>query len=243
MICFSLSGVGIRPLNQDSRIDSNLFKLQLVDDNRVLTDEDGEGDLNIDYARRAEKFLEVYKSEVNTTLGYKEFNLATELGECGVHPYGYVNGGNPIKPCIFLKFNKIWGWEPKPITTEDFDAHDWPASFKNHFDPLSEEDKNQVFVDCQGRYPADQEALKEGMTYIPSTQGFPVKYFPYTGDKENYHSPLVVVQFDTSKMQRFVGQLIHVECRAYYKGVVHTTKTKTGMVQFEILLEEKLSLD
>ena len=241
-LCF-LSGVGIRPLNRDSRIDSNLFKLQLIDDNQVLTDADGEGDLNIDYAKRAEKFLEVYKSEVNTSLGYNEFNLASELGECGTHPYGYLNGDSPIKPCIFLKFNKIWGWNPKPITDEDFEKNDWPASFKQHFDPLSEDEKNQVFVDCQGRYPADKEALNEGMTYIPATQGFPVKYFPYKGDKENYHSPLVVVQFDTSKMARFVGQLIHVECRAYYKGVVHTTKTKTGMVQFEILLEEKLSLD
>jgi len=235
-------GVGIRPLNRDSRIDSNMFKLQLIDDNRVLTDAEGEGDLNIDYARRAEKFLEVYESEVNKTLGYNEFNLATELGECGAHPYGYVNGGSPIKPCIFLKFNKIWGWNPKPITAEDFDANEWPKSFKNHFDSLGENDQDQVFVDCQGRYPADKEALKEGMTYIPATQGFPVKYFPYKGDKENYHSPLVVVQFDTSRMERFVGQLIHVECRAYYQGVVHTTKTKTGMVQFEVLLENKLSL-
>ena len=237
MICFSLSGVGIRPLNRDVRIDSNMFKLQLVDKNDVPTDTDGEGDLNIDYAIRAEKFLEVYKSEVNETLGYQKFDLA-EMGECGRKPYGYINGDDPIKPCIFLKFNKIWGWDPVPITDEDFEKNDWPASFKTHFDSLS--DQEQIFVDCQGRYPADQEALREGMTYMPVSQGFPVKYFPYQGDKENYHSPLVVVQFDTSKLSRFVGQLIHVECRAYYKGVIHTTKTKTGMVQFEVLLEKKL---
>ena len=73
---------------------------------------------------------------------------------------------------------------------------------------------------------------------MPASQGFPAKYFPYQGDKENYHSPLVVVQFDTSKLSRFIGQLILGECRAYYKGVIHTTKTKTGMVQFEVLLEK-----
>jgi len=231
-------GVGIRPLNRDVRIDSNMFKLQLNDENNVPTDEDGEGDLNIDYAKRAQKFLKVYESEVNDTLGYKKFDLS-ELGECGEYPYGYIStGGQPIKPCIFLKFNKIWGWDPVPITDEDFGENDWPESFKQHFDTLP--NKKQIFVDCQGRYPADQEALKEGMTYMPATQAFPVDYFPYKGDKENYHSPLVVVQFDTNRLDRFVGQLIHVECRAYYKGVIHTTKTKTGMVQFEVLLEKKL---
>jgi len=230
-------GVGIRPLNRDVRIDSNMFKLQLVDDNNVPTDADGEGDLNIDYARRAEKFLGVYESDVNETLGYQKFDLA-DMGDCGKMPYGFINGDQPIKPCIFLKFNKIWGWDPVPITDEDFETNDWPKSFKDHFDSLP--DQNQIFVDCQGRYPADREALREGMTYLPASQGFPVKYFPYKGDKEKYHSPLVVVQFDTSKLSRFVGQLIHVECRAYYKGVIHTTKTKTGMVQFEVLLEKKL---
>jgi len=232
-------GVGIRPLNRDVRIDSNMFKLKLRDDNEVLTDSDGEGDLNIDYAKRADIFLDVYKSTVNKSLGYEEFDLKTELGtDCGKYPYGYINGDDPIKPCIFLKFNKIWDWLPDTITAEDFGENDWPESFKNHFDDLSGDDQKQIFVDCQGRYPADKEALREGMTYVPSSQGFPVKYFPYKGDPKHYHSPLVVVQFDTAKMDRFVGQLIHVECRAYYKGVIHTTKTKTGMVQFEVLLEK-----
>ena len=215
-----------------------MFVLNYRDSNDILSEQQGEGDLNIDYARRAEMFMEVYQKPSGDD--YIDFDTAS-LGPCANHPYGYV--GDNVSPCVFLKFNKIWGWNPKPITDEDFEKNDWPASFKQHFDPLSEDEKNQVFVDCQGRYPADKEALNEGMIYIPATQGFPVKYFPYKGDKENYHSPLVVVQFDTSKMARFVGQLIHVECRAYYKGVVHTTKTKTGMVQFEILLEEKLSLD
>jgi len=238
-------GVGIRPLNRDVRIDSNLFKLQVKDVNMVVSEADGEGDLNIDYARRAQKFLEVYNNEVNATLGYEEFDLATELGtECGEYPYGYVDeNGNSIKPCIFLKFNKIWDWTPDAITIEDFEGKDWPGSFKKHFEDLSDEEKTQIFVDCQGRYPADQEALKAGMSYMPKSQGFPAKYFPYKGDSKHYQSPLVVVQFDTSKMERFVGQLIHVECRAYYKGVVHTTKTKTGMVQFEVLLENKLEHD
>jgi len=229
-------GVGIRPLNRDSRIDSNMFVLKYTDDNDVLTEKDGEGDLNIDYARRAQLFLDVYKNEVDTEKEYQKFDLATELGECGTFPYGFINGADPIKPCIFLKFNKIWNWAPKPIEGTDFDENpDWPTTFKDHYNELR--DKNQIFVDCQGRYPADQEAMEVGMKYMPDTQGFPAKYFPFKGNKDAYHSPLVAVQFDTSKMEQYIGQLIHVECRAYYKGVIHTTKTKTGMVQFEVLIE------
>jgi len=225
-------GVGIRPLNRDSRIDSNMFVLKRTDDNEVLTEKNGEGDLNIDYARRAQLFLEVYNNDVDTAKGYQTFDLKEELGECGEYPYGFTSNTGMIKPCIFLKFNKIWGWDPKPIDSTDFDANeDWPTSFKDHW---RDQDQNQIFVDCQGRYPADQEAIKAGMKYIPDSQAFPAKYFPFSGNKDAYHSPLVAVQFDASQMP--LGQLIHVECRAYYKGVIHTTKTKTGMVQFEILL-------
>ena len=235
-------GIGFQPLNRESRIDSNTFVLQYVDDNRVVSEANGEGDLNIDYARRAELFLEVYMNDVDYKLNYTRFDLDQELGDCGTFPYGFVNGDQPIKPCIFLKFNKIWEWDPKPIDDTDFTENsNWPSTFKDHFDSLP--DQNQIFVDCQGRYSADQEAMKVGMTYVPSTQGFPAKYFPYKGNKEAYHPPLVAVQFHTSRMEDYIGQLIHIECRAYYKGVVHNQETKTGKVQFEVLLERKLQFN
>ena len=30
------------------------------------------------------------------------------------------------------------------------------------------------------------------------------------------------------------GQLVHMECRAYYRGVKHDKKDKLGLVQFEV---------
>ena len=90
-------------------------------------------------------------------------------------------------------------------------------------------------MDCQGRNAADREALSS-MQYFPSTRGFETKYFPYEGRKAEYHSPLVAVQFNFADNQQFLGQLIHVECRAYYQGVVHETKSKAGLVQFELLV-------
>jgi len=223
-------GVGIRPLNRDSRIDSNMFMLQEGDNNMVPTTKDGEGDLNIDYAVRAESFMKVYSKASGDD--YLDFDTAT-LGPCENSPYGFV--GDVVTPCVFLKFNKIWGWNPTPIGEEDFakaeeDGNPWPADFKAHWD--AQADKDKIWVDCQGRNAADKEALA-GMEYYPASRGFETKFFPFQGNKESYHSPLVAVRFtDLPK-----GQLVHIECRSYYAGVRHETKSKTGLVTFEMILK------
>ena len=96
--------------------------------------------------------------------------------------------------------------------------------------------------DFQGRNPADRDALKE-INYFPQTRGFETKYFPYVGDKNYiegsssvYHSPLVALQLHLD--ESIVGQLIHVECRVYHKGVWHDTKSKAGLIQFEVMLKK-----
>ena len=33
------------------------------------------------------------------------------------------------------------------------------------------------------------------------------------------------------------GQLVHIECRAYYSGVRHDSKDKLGLVQFEVQID------
>ena len=96
--------------------------------------------------------------------------------------------------------------------------------------------------DFQGRNPADRDALKE-INYFPQTRGFETKYFPYVGDKNYiegstsvYHSPLVALQLHLD--ESIVGQLIHIECRVYHKGVWHDTKSKAGLIQFEVMLKK-----
>ena len=81
------------------------------------------------------------------------------------------------------------------------------------------------------------------MSYYPASRGFETKYFPFQGNKDEYHSPLVAVQF--SGLPK--GQLIHVECKSYYqqetyyivyyRGVRQVTNLKTDLVTFEILIE------
>ena len=76
-------GVGLRPQNSDKRIDSQLFFLRKGDTNNMPTNEgevnEGEGDLNADYAARMMRFLYPYKEIVGE--GYKSFDIR-DLGEC-----------------------------------------------------------------------------------------------------------------------------------------------------------------
>lgn len=232
-----------------------MFFLKRADSNMTHS-EGGEGDMNIDYAERMKMNIEKYYSKkYNTATGEYEDNSQLKLcgenkmrgtgesackfdfstlQECGKYPHGFVNDGNQnIEPCVFLKLNKIYGWEPKAID---------PAKAKDEeemTDELKEiiknaADKNQIWFDCQGRFAADKEALK--MTFYPESQGIPIKYFPFQGG--DYEPPLVAVKLHLNEAASPVGQLIHVECRAWYDGVKHITRDKTGMVMFEVILNE-----
>jgi len=253
-------GVGLRPRNNDKDIDSQMFVLRYGDTNDNPSEHEGEGVLNADYAARMKKFLKVYDNKKMHTIfdtktqkdkKYPEFDPITQLGQhCGKFPYGFVAKLNNItneiteyeQPCIFVKLNAIWGWVPKAY---EVDANT-PAKLKAHLQTGKGKaaGPNNVWIDCKGRYAADQEALEDGIEYFPESRGLPFKYFPYAGKTKfengtvelNYHSPLVAIKI-TPKASS-LGQLIHIECRAYYKGVKHVTKTKEGLVQFEVQIKK-----
>lgn len=85
---------------------------QLVSSTDDQDGADGECDKNACYAVRMRKFLEAYDKPAMT--GYQAFDPAAELGPtCGAFPYGFT--GSNVKPCIVVKFNKIWDWTPTPI--------------------------------------------------------------------------------------------------------------------------------
>jgi len=227
-------GVGLRPKNTNERIDSQMFKLV----SSTTDDEDGgdgECDKNACYAVRMRKFLEAYDKPAME--GYQAFNPTAELGPCGTFPYGFT--GPNVKPCIVVKFNKIWDWVPTPIDAGDFDLEenkDWPAGLKTHWE--DQPNKDNIWVHCEGRNAADKEALD--ITYFPDNRGISTKYFPYIGEfgsENKYHSPLVAIKVDPTNAK---GQLMHIECRAYFKGVKHVTKTKEGLVQFEVIVTDPL---
>ena len=159
------------------------------------------------------------------------------LGDCAKYPYGFLDAVNKaIKPCIFLKLNKVIGWVPKPITLDGKNSETLPPAFKKHVE--GQNDKNQVFVDCQGKTGLDKELVEDGITIWPVSRGFPFKYFPFTGYKgkarTGYHSPLVAVQFDGNKFEK-VGQVVTVECTAYYS--VDNAELRSSVTSIEFLFK------
>lgn len=243
-------GVGLRPTQMDKLIDSSIFTVKVADTDRVPTDEDGEGPKNIDYAVRAQKFLEKYENVTGLQNCDGEqgeitdgrsciFDLAV-LGECADFPYGFVSNEDSAElgeskyaePCIFVKFNKIFNWIPTPIqssnmtqTLEDPAYNKMSDQLKNII--VKSSNRDFVWVDCFGRFAADQEAFL--VDYYPANQGIPIKYFPFHGG--SYHQPLVAIKLRENKAAW--GQLQHLECRAWFEGVTHNTKDKIGLVQFE----------
>jgi sodium/potassium-transporting ATPase subunit beta len=153
------------------------------------------------------------------------FNLA-KLGACGtsVDNYGYSLG----KPCLYFKLNRIFGVTNEPYNgTADFPA-DMPEDLQQHI--LKVPNKNQVWVNCQGENPADVESMGP-VRYFPADRGFPGQYFPYLNQRM-YESPLVAVQFLNPK----IGQLLHVECRAWAKNIRYHRMDRIGMVHFELFV-------
>ena len=97
----------------------------------------------------------------------------------------------------------------------------------------------EVIVKCEGDFPADKEALKGAIDVLPAVEGvtnaagIPLQYFPFSKNrKELNESPLVAIQL--KGLEAIKGRLIHVICKAYYEGVVHSKKNKAGLVKFEI---------
>jgi len=248
-------GVGMRPHPTDERIDSQMFYLKRSDPDETPTNNLGEGDKNIDYAVRLRNYREKHYNDSKGPLGTEgecSANIVRAenqdpckfdfegFGECDQYPYGFTSKGEEqfVNPCIFLKLNKIWGWDPskkvinkadlKTMKEEDLNA--MTDGLKKIIE--SGEVTDQIWIDCKGRNAADQEHVK--FTYYPETQGIPIKYFPYMGG--NYQAPVVAVQLNLNNPKDF-GQLIHVECRAWYKDLKHNARDKKGMFMFEMMLD------
>jgi len=174
------------------------------------------------------------------------------LGPCKQFPYGYSKGG--FKPCVFVKMNRIMGLKPAPITnnTQDESVKKDEVSQKI-IDLLvsnKEESEKNVYINCEGLAPADKEFVKINVypkSKIPSAPPglakIPLKYFPYSkfmkddeGRSAN-ESPMIAVRFEN--LEKANGRLVHVMCKAFFHGVVHSKKDKAGLVQFEVFLNHK----
>jgi len=149
--------------------------------------------------------------------------------------YGYLHG----KPCILVKINRIYGWNPTPYynITEVNSLVDMPSELKSHITKTwtdncrgkgSEiENKcpqlNMVWLHCDGEDDPDKENIGP-VTYTP-WRGFPGYFFPYY-NQIGYLQPIVMVQLQ----EPTPGVLINIECTAWTK--VETEEAEARRLQF-----------
>lgn len=219
-------GLGLKPGQLNELIDSSMIAF-----NKEKKEAQGApGDANyVDgyagFAERIEKFLGPYK---NCT-GAHCFPLSSLGSACSTKPYGFDQG----KPCVYLKLNKIIQLKNEAYKVDELPEL-MPATLKQHI--KAQTDKDQVWVECHGEYPADIEGLG-AIKYFPAAQGFPAKYFPYMGKSKPYQSPLIAVQFANAK----ANQLLHVECRAWAKNIGYSKRDRIGINHLELLILDSAS--
>jgi len=177
----------------------------------------------------------------------------SKLQECEKYPYGYSGKDGKFKPCVFVKMNRIMDLKPPAITSKSKadESITKDAATLKIFDAIKAADKkDRVYINCEGSYPADKEGVKinvfpsaglstqddEGNAVPLNGLGYiPLKYFPYSQfRKGGNESPMIAVQF--SGLENAKGRLIHVMCKAFFDGVIHSKKDKAGLVQFEVFL-------
>lgn len=226
-------GMGYRPINADSNIDSSIFRLKWNNQLDMDAAGDGENLLTIGWAKRLDLFLEEYTKAGDP--------LLKKLGECGRAPYGYKaqSETEQIQPCVMLKMNRIYGKTFEAFTAAEIDAYnDNVEDARDKMPPAAaaklRATPNKVIVNCEGEWPLDKEVLAANpLKYLPADQGLP--FDPVYTNQPGYRSPLVAVQMPSTLPR---GQLIHIECRLWFKGVVHSRKEKMAMTRFEMLLDD-----
>lgn len=144
--------------------------------------------------------------------------------------YGYEAGA----PCILLKLNRIYGWNPKPYKNVTDLPEKAPTSLKTQITELTTAKPKMmgqmVWLSCEGENPADKENIGD-VAYYPYP-GFPSYHYPYT-NQPDYLSPAVFAHLKNPKR----GVLISIECKAWADNIEHDPKDRTGSVHFEVMID------
>jgi len=144
--------------------------------------------------------------------------------------YGYPEA----QPCIMIKLNKIYGWEPTPYTSLDQMDEDVPTSIREEFERNQKANNtklnDKVWLECHGENPGDKENLGP-ITYYPGP-GFSASFYPYQ-NQEGYLSPVVFAKLNRPAQ----GVMIAIECRAFDQKILHNSQDGIGLVHFELMID------
>jgi len=229
--------LGVRPGQTWELIDSSMINFN-KDVKKSTKENVGWGE----WANRSREFLEPYHTSTlgkECAAGDKAPTFGNDFckfipdkkSPCFSGNYGYNQG----KPCVFIKLNKIYGLVPDYHNDTSALPKEVPAEAAERIEKAG--NKNQVWIDCHGEQPADIESMGP-ITYYPSDAGFDSSYFPYL-NQNGYLSPLIAVQFENPA----VGQLLHIECRAYAKNIGYHKRDKIGRAHFEILVRDSNQIE
>ncbi|XP_044751980.1 sodium/potassium-transporting ATPase subunit beta-2 [Coccinella septempunctata] len=226
-------GLGFRPMPPDSNVESTLVWYKASDKGNIQF-----------WQHQLDDFLATYQKENNPNYNNVEpcephkkpskgkvcdVQLDSEWQKC-VKENGYNYDSPEGGPCIFLKLNKIYGWEPDYYNSSNV-PDNMPEYLKQEIkEAENRNDYKYVWVTCQGENPADVENI--GMIrYLPKW-GFSSEYFPFE-NVDGYLSPLVAVYFEKPKR----GVLINIECKAWAKNIIHDRTDRRGSVHFELMID------
>lgn len=87
---------------------------------------------------------------------------------------------------------QIFEWVPDYYNDPNDLPDNMPASLKTTIRETKENERNQVWVSCDGLTTADKELVGGNVEYYPSP-GLPDYFFPYR-NQPGYLSPLVAVR-------------------------------------------------
>lgn len=233
-------GLGFRPMPPDSNVESTLIWYKANDEGNYRH-----------WTEKLDTFLEVYKPGLVQSDNQQKMNCnyttPPSAGKvCDVkvdqwRPCTRENKYNYDKsaPCIFLKLNKIFGWEPHFYNDTKNLPSDMPNDLKKYIvnQTLIQQDTspnnmllNTVWVSCEGENPADKDNM--GPIQYKPERGFPGYYFPYK-NTPGYLSPLVAVFFEKPKY----GVLINIECKAWARNIIYDRFDRRGSVHFELMVD------
>ncbi|KAL3267196.1 hypothetical protein HHI36_011332 [Cryptolaemus montrouzieri] len=184
------------------------------------------------WIKRLNEFMEPYIAPVpgNNSIHCSFYRrpIGNEICKVDVNIFGDCSpkdlyGYRSASPCIYLKLNKIYGWEP---VTYLLPAEGMPNDLKERIISLPQLNRTQVWVSCNGLTAQDKDFI-QGFEYFP--RGFPSYFFPYKNG-DNYLSPLVAVKIIYPKANVLIG----IECRAWAKNIRYHggTLDRVGSIQF-----------
>ncbi|XP_037958345.1 sodium/potassium-transporting ATPase subunit beta-1 [Teleopsis dalmanni] len=222
-------GLGFRPLSEETERGSVIqFDTKKPDEGQYwvsLLDDflDSYSNRNGDKQSKICGFNSTHNSQQVCFVDIDSFGPCTKQNS-----YGYKNG----RPCVFLKLNKIFGWEPQYYDDPQHLPDNMPIDLQEHIGNVSQLERQQIWVSCHGQHSNDKEKMG-AINYYPS-RGFAAYYYPFL-NQPGYLSPLIAVQFEKPK----VNEMVTVECRAWAKNIIYSgsNRDRMGSVVFQLYID------